>query len=218
MAYSVYQIKNMMNGKSYIGSTKYNIEARFCQHIYGALTKNKLGTNDELAKDIHRYGINSFIGQALATGIESHDIALAIEAWYIEKLGTHIMAHGYNVGYSQQKAFEGAKYVDVYRVTYPVEFKLSSNCTWDYENDLNKFSGTIDPMAYLNSQRLNGQRPNSLDELYAKGFNRLGGMPSPVSNLSETNTTEKPKQRLYHLVDNSVPYEEYIKQRRCAAA
>ena len=57
MPVSTYRITNKVNGKSYIGITKFPIEKRFKEHLYNA-TKRSLATY--LYNSIRKYGEEVF--------------------------------------------------------------------------------------------------------------------------------------------------------------
>lgn len=58
----IYEIINLANGKSYVGST-VNLDKRYTEH-FGALSKNK-HTNSKLQNSYNKYGKNNFIFEVL---------------------------------------------------------------------------------------------------------------------------------------------------------
>ena len=64
----IYKITNIINGKIYIGKTKYLIESRFREHIKCAHREDAhSNTGSYLHKAINKYGENNFIIEVLDT-------------------------------------------------------------------------------------------------------------------------------------------------------
>lgn len=111
--YKLYQITNTVNGKSYIGITKLSINQRWNVHISNS-RKPKYPLHHAIAK----YGSTSFVINLLEENEDRKVISL-LEEPTIQRLGTHITQHGYNVakgGYggdlgpeAQQKRLETIK-------------------------------------------------------------------------------------------------------------
>lgn len=56
---AVYMITNLINDRSYIGSSK-QLEKRIYEHIYASTYKKHKQYNSKLYKDIRKYGIDNF--------------------------------------------------------------------------------------------------------------------------------------------------------------
>ena len=92
MAY-IYVITNTVNGKQYVGATKYTVEQRFKEHIRDS--RRKRCSNRPLYKDINMYGIEYFTVEELEECIDSDKFDR--ECYWIENLGTYV--NGYNLTY-----------------------------------------------------------------------------------------------------------------------
>jgi group I intron endonuclease len=88
----IYQIRNTVNNKKYIGETIKDPEKRWKEHIYTI----KQGKNccPMLAKAVNKYGLDKFEFKVLIICFDED--RLHYEKQYIEKLNT-IVPNGYNV-------------------------------------------------------------------------------------------------------------------------
>jgi len=88
----VYAIKNTVNGKMYIGSTKRSFHSRKTRHLGGLLMNNHF--NNHLQKAFNKYGIESFVFEIL----EICDKAECVfrESFLIDKYKTYNRKYGYN--------------------------------------------------------------------------------------------------------------------------
>ena len=68
--YSVYKITNLINNKTYIGSS-IRVEKRWRQHINAANNKNSSSYNYPLQTDIRQYGVNNFSFEILNQNFSS---------------------------------------------------------------------------------------------------------------------------------------------------
>lgn len=105
----IYQIRNTVNNKKYIGETIQEPEKRWKEHIYTI----KQGKNccPMLAKAVNKYGLDKFEFKVLIICFDGD--RLHYEKQYIEKLNT-IVPNGYNVakgGYGGG-AFIGKKHTE----------------------------------------------------------------------------------------------------------
>lgn len=89
--FSIYRIKNAVNGKCYIGLTCQAVRRRFCAHISDA-KRGTLKTGVSLA--IAKYGSDAFSVEVLATACCLRE-AQAIERGLIAQYGT-MRPNGYN--------------------------------------------------------------------------------------------------------------------------
>jgi group I intron endonuclease len=87
---SIYRIKNMANGKAYIGQTSGTIEARFNQHR----SKADNGSKHLLHAAIRKYGADSFTTECLAVA-HTEDEGYDLEKKFIADQKTHGL--GYNM-------------------------------------------------------------------------------------------------------------------------
>lgn len=63
MTAKVYCITNLVNGKKYVGVTRFNVKARLAQHVY----KSKNNPKTWLHKAIAKYGSDNFIVEEIAS-------------------------------------------------------------------------------------------------------------------------------------------------------
>lgn len=99
MAY-IYQIKNDLNDKSYIGKTNFSIEKRFKEHCNDAFKLNK--ENRPLYAAMRKYGIEHFHISVLE---ETQEPEIR-ERYWIEKLQT------FKYGYNATIGGDGISYID----------------------------------------------------------------------------------------------------------
>lgn len=88
----IYQIKNLKNGKLYIGQST-NIRTRWTQHIKSAMSKNSTCL---IHKAIRKYGVESFEFSVIQECENDRDTLNALEIFYIEQLNT-MVPNGYNM-------------------------------------------------------------------------------------------------------------------------
>ena len=89
----IYQIKNIINNKIYVGSTKY-FYGRFKQHI-NELIKNK-HANRYLQNSFNKYGENNFEFSILEI-IDNEDELISREQYWIDSLNSINPTIGYNM-------------------------------------------------------------------------------------------------------------------------
>lgn len=98
MAY-IYQIRNNINGKIYIGKTESSIEKRFQEHCRDSRKEN---INRPLYAAMRKYGVEHFCISLL----EETDNPEERERYWIELLGT------FKNGYNATMGGDGKKYLD----------------------------------------------------------------------------------------------------------
>ena len=92
MAY-VYTITNTINGKQYVGVTKFSLKRRFQEHCRSS--RKGECKNRPLYIDMNKYGFDNFIIEELEEC--SNKDKFARECYWIEKLDTY--NNGYNLTY-----------------------------------------------------------------------------------------------------------------------
>ncbi len=85
----IYLITNLINGKQYVGKTRYSLAHRFSQHC------NNEYYNTYIHNAIKKYGKNNFKIEELCRCDDEHWQEL--EQFYIKKLHTHYSEGGYNI-------------------------------------------------------------------------------------------------------------------------
>lgn len=103
----VYLIKNMINGKMYIGQTSRTLERRWYEHCWHA----SRGESGVLYRAIRKYGKDAFWPMILIT-LESDEADVWEQKW-IKLLKTTI--RGYNVSIGGAAPFKGGKHTDEWR-------------------------------------------------------------------------------------------------------
>lgn len=105
----VYRIYNLINGKSYIGTSTKSLRRRFAGPFFkGSSHKERYETsNSELYSDMRKFGIENFEVQILFNSREIGDKIYDLETYYIETLDTH--NNGYNHKIHQQKVLSESK-------------------------------------------------------------------------------------------------------------
>lgn len=84
--YGVYEIKNIINGNLYIGSTAISFNKRWKEHINDLI--NNRHTNDHLQKAWNKYGKHNFEFNIIVECEDINDV-LIIEQFYLDKYFDH---------------------------------------------------------------------------------------------------------------------------------
>lgn len=92
----IYQIKNVINGKKYVGKSK-NIVKRLRDHLKYLKTKNNKYENDHFINAFHKYGEENFEASIIAICSEK-DLNI-YEQWFINIQGCANPEYGYNKTY-----------------------------------------------------------------------------------------------------------------------
>lgn len=94
MALTIYAIRNIANGKLYIGSTIQVPDERFLKHRSDL--RHRRHSNEYLQRAWDKYGADSFQLEVVAEGLSIKDRD-AIEASYIEQFQSYADESGYNL-------------------------------------------------------------------------------------------------------------------------
>ena len=134
MAY-IYQIINIVNGKSYIGKTEYSVSHRWKQHIRAC--KYKQNQSRALYRAMNKYGIENFkCLELLETDTPNED-----EILYIQKYDT------YHNGYNETLGGDGAAYLELPEDEI-CKFYLKSKCINHTANHFGYDKRTIKKVLY----------------------------------------------------------------------
>lgn len=87
----IYRIRNLINGKVYIGMTTKGLKNRWKKHLYNA---RKDETNNKFYNAINKYGKDNFEVMVIETGIKSFRQLKELEIYYIGLFNSFI--NGYN--------------------------------------------------------------------------------------------------------------------------
>lgn len=101
----IYRIKNLLNGKVYIGQTKHKIHTRWLQHA------NNSATDSAVTAAIRKYGRENFTIEELASA-DTQDQLDILECTYIE-LNKSMAPNGYNL---KGGGLEGSRYSEQSRL------------------------------------------------------------------------------------------------------
>lgn len=91
---AIYQIKNLVDGKVYIGGTK-NYYSRVKGHIHSA--KGKSAHPRKIISALIKYGIENFVFSIIEITPRDIDILTKREQYWIDKLCSYEDANGYNM-------------------------------------------------------------------------------------------------------------------------
>jgi len=152
----VYLITNNVNGKRYVGSTKFPIEERWAGHCYDA---QRQGSTMQLHCAIRKHGIEQFKIELLEE-CETREIAYDRETVLIGELGTHVsLGVGYNVlrngRFGATRGMTGKKHTDETRRRMS-EVALGRHHTLEACNKMSKTRiGQRCPWKWVSVQQLN---------------------------------------------------------------
>lgn len=99
----IYQIKNLINDKIYIGSSKQGFAKRFSEHLYDL--KNNDHHSQHLQKAYNKYGKENFIFEIIE--VCNIEIVVEREQYWIDLTKCYKRNHGYNI---LQKAYSSEGY------------------------------------------------------------------------------------------------------------
>jgi group I intron endonuclease len=92
----IYIVKNINNGKSYIGKTKQGVSKRWSQHVYEAIFPRKIDPrNSYFYNAIRKYGKEAFSIETICR-CPDNETANICEKFFIWILGTTKRSLGYN--------------------------------------------------------------------------------------------------------------------------
>jgi group I intron endonuclease len=92
MILTVYCHTNSVNGKRYVGITKFSMERRWKGHVASV----KWGYPTRFSRAIAKYGQNAFTHEVLET-VPDRETANEAEIWWIAHFGSDDPALGYNL-------------------------------------------------------------------------------------------------------------------------
>ncbi|WP_079709744.1 GIY-YIG nuclease family protein [Paraliobacillus ryukyuensis] len=98
----IYQIKNKINGRIYIGQTTSDFHKRKKSHIATALGEYKSAIKYPIHKAIAKYGVDNFEWEIIDTAKSREDLNKK-EAFYIKKFKSLCSQKGYNIKYGGAK-------------------------------------------------------------------------------------------------------------------
>jgi len=137
----VYRIYNKINGKSYIGITKWNFKTRYPQEKWWRWTHS-----NHLKKAVEKYNLDNFNFEILWNGEVDYDQLIEIEGMFIKQYnsivpnGYNLMEKGSNCLFKNIKEYE---LIDIYGNIYKIK-NLSDFCNknkLNYSAILNMTSG-----------------------------------------------------------------------------
>ena len=99
----IYKITNLVNGKIYIGQTRYTADIRFRGHIAEATKPHK--SNYPLYKAFNKYGVHNFKVEVLEEC--ANDKLNSREKYYIN------LFNSFNAGYNQTLGGDGGKVLEL---------------------------------------------------------------------------------------------------------
>lgn len=91
----IYQIKNELNNKVYVGQTKYDLQSRWSFHL-DCKARLRKGKNYPLYEDFDLYGLDNFEMTVLKDDLSNQDELDYWERYYISKLNSRY-PNGYNL-------------------------------------------------------------------------------------------------------------------------
>ncbi len=91
----VYQLKNKVNGKCYVGITQRTLQARLAQHERTARSEKPSFVKHYLHHAIKKHGWNNFESSLLESNIPTKEQALERERYYVKLFNTQ--EEGYNL-------------------------------------------------------------------------------------------------------------------------
>lgn len=165
MPAGIYQIKNIVNGKIYIGSSK-DLEFRRREHF--RYMTGGYHANNKLQLAFNKYGVDSFVFEILELYEGDKAGLLALEQSYLDKLDFRT---NYNIAYRAGAPMAGLRHTD------DAKYRMSVNTS----GDKNPMFGVPSPMAGKNhteevKQKLSNMRSGSGNTMYGKS-----GSLSPTS-------------------------------------
>ncbi|MDD2470089.1 MAG: GIY-YIG nuclease family protein [Bacilli bacterium] len=157
----VYQIKNLVNGKMYIGSS-IDINSRWKEHIRD-LNNNKHHSL-HLQRAWNKYGESSFEFNVLEECNE--DTTLEREQYYLDKLESFKRDNGYNVSKSSSAPMMGRKHSKETKIKISEEVRSRDSSCWVRGED--KFNAKFKDEDIINIKRLiyEGNRTIDIAKLY----------------------------------------------------
>ena len=177
MAY-IYQIKNIINGKLYIGKTEFSLEKRFKEHCKDAFRERN--EKRPLYAAMRKYGIDNFE----ISLIEETDYPEDREIFWIEQ------KRSYKIGYNATLGGDGRKYLD-YDLVIATYQKLKS--TKDTAKQLKICEESVRNILKNNniprysSKEVNRRKYGNIVNQYDLNMNYIQSFPSIISAAKSLN-------------------------------
>ena len=177
MAY-IYQIKNIINGKLYIGKTEFSLEKRFKEHCKDAFRERN--EKRPLYAAMRKYGIDNFE----ISLIEETDYPEDREIFWIEQ------KRSYKIGYNATLGGDGRKYLD-YDLVIATYQKLKS--TKDTAKQLKICEESVRNILKNNniprysSKEVNRRKYGNIVNQYDLNMNYIRSFPSIISAAKSLN-------------------------------
>ena len=106
----IYSITNIVNGKQYVGVTRFSLSKRFKEHCHDA--KSDKCKNRPLYLDMNKYGVEKFIINKLEEC--SDEDKFLRETYWINKLDTYHNGYNYTFGGSGKQFYDYKTVSDKY--------------------------------------------------------------------------------------------------------
>ena len=144
--YIIYKHTNKINGKSYVGQTKYTMERRLKGHLSSAKRASSKTKPFHLA--LAKYGIKAFESTVIETGLNKEE-ASRREIYWIKKVDS--FCNGYNAtlggdyfdGYVPKKGREHHAYKTKEYTFYHKKLGSFTGTCWDFADAYNLSRGSV---------------------------------------------------------------------------
>ncbi len=187
----IYQIKNVINGKKYVGKSK-NIVKRLRDHLKYLKTKNNKYESDHFINAFHKYGEENFEASIIAICSEK-DLNI-YEQWFINIQGCANPEYGYNKTY-------GGNGVNIPRE----ENKLTKSFARVIKSGKNKQGKQVWKIHYDNKIMGRSQDKEFLEQLLKKYFDGKGFLKD---NLEKTKQNISRELKQYGIKQMSLSQSE----------
>jgi hypothetical protein len=97
--WTVYQVRNVVNGKGYVGLTSVSLDLRLTRHLNSTDRRYWSDRQSALSSAVEKYGHSSFRISPICA-VPDLDLACELERHYIETLDTYASRLGVRNGYN----------------------------------------------------------------------------------------------------------------------